>query len=316
VRRLLVLALFALAASLAAPFGDRPARADEPTWQARLDAKAGSVVCVRFVLKTRISMMGQTDEQERKSEARGAVVDPSGLVMLANGSLEGDFAGGALAKMLGRGSLEMSATPSNLNVLFANESKEYPAVVVARDSNLGLAFVQILDLEGRKPEAVDLAKGADPQVGATLFGVTRRGRAFDCAPEIDRLFVTGKVDKPRPLWGVSGDFDGAGLPVYGADGVPVGVLAVQQGVDAGDDAGGGGGGLSSLLGAASDVAASSGTFVVPVEAVAKSLAAARKRVPEALEKAAKAKADAAKADAEKPPEPPAAPKPPDGQPPK
>ena len=44
------------------------------------------------------------------------------------------------------------------------------------DTTLDLAWVQIVDLEGRTLAAIDLEKGRDPKLGEDLFGVTRAGR--------------------------------------------------------------------------------------------------------------------------------------------
>ena len=84
----------AVAAASIAPVGRGPsASADEPSWEARLQQKSGTVVSVKFVLKTHLSFQGQSQDDESNREVRGVVVDASGLVMLANSSLEGDASG-------------------------------------------------------------------------------------------------------------------------------------------------------------------------------------------------------------------------------
>ena len=240
-----------------------------------LAAKAPSVVSVKFVLKA--SVGGQT--QESNQEIRGTVIDPSGLILVGNDEFDGQM--GFMKMMAKQRGMEISMSPTDVKVLFGSESKELPSVIVARDSTLGVAFVQILDLEGRTVEAVDLAKGGAPRIGMTVFGVTRKSRGFDCAPTIDRLFVNGKVEKPRALWSVSGSFAGAGLPVFDAEGKVIGVYSQQKGSEGVDeDAAGGAGGLLAALGGASE-----GSCLLPIDTVLKSLEQARKRIPEAVAKA-------------------------------
>jgi len=294
------LALF-VASALPARAGD-----DAATYETLLTAKAPAVVSIKFVLKA--NMGGQT--QESNQEVRGTVIDPSGLILVGNDELDGQMAMMKAMMKARHMDVEMSATPTDVKVLFGNEAKELPAVLVARDSTLGLAYMQILDLEGRTPEAVDLGKGAAPKIGQSVFGVTRKSRGFDCAPTIDRLVVNGHVEKPRPLWSVSGAFKGAGIPVFDADGRAVGVYSNQKGSEGVDDDGAGGAGaLLAALGGASE-----GSCLLPLEAVMKSVEAARKRIPDAVARAkdAAAKEAAAKEAAAKekdgaPPEAPKAP---------
>ncbi len=267
----------ALAAVVLSPAVSRAA-ADAPTFESLLQQKSQAVVAVKFVLKTSFSVMGQpAQDQESNREVRGVLVDPSGLVMLSNSDFE---APGGMVRLLRRQGAEVKASPSDFKILFGNEAKEHAAVLVARDSTLGLAFVQVLSLEGAAPAAADLSKGAEPRVGQVLVGVTRKGRGFDCAPVIDRLFVSGVVEKPRRMWAVSGAFNGLGLPVYDlASGTPVGVLSAQSGAEGVDEDGD----AASMFAALSGGGGSS--FVLPLDAVGKSIDAAKKRAPEAVSKA-------------------------------
>ncbi len=283
----------ALAALVLAPAVPR-ALADGPSFESLLQQKSQAVVAVKFVLKTSFTVMGQAaQEQESNREVRGVLVDPSGLVMLSNSEFE---APGGMARFFRRQGAEVKSAPSDFKVLFGNEAKEHASVLVARDSTLGLAFVQVIAIqgaqgaaEGAAPAAADLSKGAEPRVGQVLFGVTRKARGFDCAPVIDRLFVSGVVEKPRKMWSVSGAFNGLGLPVYDlATGVPVGVLSAQSGAEGVDEDGGAGAMLAALSGGGDSV------FVLPLDAVGKSVEAAKKRAPEAVEKATAAGKEPAK----------------------
>ena len=265
-----------LAAALSLALGAGTAlAAGDPALESLLAQRAPSIVSVKFVIKMRFGRPGGAmQEQEANREVRGLVVDASGLVLLANESLEGIPPN--LKRMIRRQGAEVTGTPSDLKVLFGSDSKEYEAVVVARDTNLGLAYVQVTDAEAKSPPAVDLSKDAEIGVGQTLLTVTRKGRGFDCAPVLGRLLVSGKVEKPRPLWAVAGIGAPLGLPAFDAQGNAVGILTTQQGasgVEEDDPFAGGGG---------------SEVFVLPLDAVRRSLEQAKKRVPEAVAKAKEA----------------------------
>ena len=266
--------LSALALSLALGAGTALAAGDSAL-ESLLAQRAPSIVSVKFVMKMRFGRPGGAmQEQEANREVRGVVVDASGLVLLANESLEGIPPN--LKRMIRRQGAEVTGAPSDLKVLFGSDSKEYEAVVVARDSNLGLAYVQVTDAEAKAPPAVDLSKDAEIGVGQTLLTVSRKGRGFDCAPVLGRLLVSGKIDKPRPLWAVAGVGAPLGLPAFDAQGNAVGILTTQQGttgVEEDDPFSMGGG---------------SEVFVLPLDAVRRSLEQAKKRVPEAVAKAKEA----------------------------
>lgn len=256
---------------------------DEAAIDALFKDRAPAIVSVKFVLTITFSRGGESQKQEHNAEARGVMIDRSGLVMLAN-----DHFAIQLPPMMRRGGAGVESSPSKVKVLFGNEAKEYDAVIVARDSNLSVAFVQVLDLEKRDVSVVELSKAAETKIGAALLGITRMGRGFDCAPRFGKVLITGRVEKPRPMWAVASNFDGLGLPVFDASGGVVGVLASQEGSEGVDDDGGGRG--------------NDGVFLLPLSTIQPSIEQARKLAPEKVKKALAEKEEAAEAPAEKPAE--------------
>lgn len=255
-----ILVLAACVAAVSAPI-----RADDTApMAALLKDKAPAIVSIKFVLKLQITMGGQQQEHEINREVHGVVVGDQGLIMTGNNHFEGGFGRG----MRMRRQMEIKATPKDIKVLFGNEQTEFDARLVARDSNLDLAFVQILDLKDRKIQAVDLTKPVELSIGQELVGVSRMGRGFDCAPLIVGLRVAAKIEKPRPMWLVAGDFSALGHPVFDLAGTPVGVMALQQGSGGVDEDSG----VQAVL--------------LPLDAVAVSIKGAQTRATEALEEGA------------------------------
>jgi hypothetical protein len=259
---------------------------DDAAIDALFKDRAPAIVSVKFVLAITFSMGGESQKHEQNAEARGVMIDSSGLVMLANNH----FSAQLPAMMRRARGASVESAPSKVKILFGNEAKEHDAVIVARDSNLNLAFVQVLDLEKREVGCVDLSKPAEVKIGAGLLGITRMGRGFDCAPQFGRVLITGRVEKPRPMWAVATNFNGLGLPVFDSSGGVVGVLAAQEGSEGVDDGGG-----------------NEGVFLLPLGAIQGSIDQARKLAPEKVKKALAEKEEAAEAPAEKPAEEGAAP---------
>ncbi len=198
----------------------------ENLWEKRVAASSDSIVFVRFVLKIRMTRGDETQDFERMREVQGIVVNDQGLIMSSNAHF--DPASTALLPPQLRGKVEVKATPTDLKVLFGNEEEEYEAQLVARDSDLDLAFVQILDLKGKTVKPIDLTAGVEPELGQELYGIARMGRGFDCVPVVVRLYVSAKIAKPRRMWSASGELPAPSLPVFNQDGVPAGIVSLQQ----------------------------------------------------------------------------------------
>jgi S1-C subfamily serine protease len=245
-RSLALPALLALATLASHPAA---ARAEAVAPEALIAQKAPAIASVKLVLRW--------GEREVPQEARGTLVDPSGLLVIADGWLGGD-----------------DAKAQDLKVLFGADPKEWPAVLVARDRILHLAFLQVIGLE--KPvAAIDLSKGGEVKVGQDLHSVWRDVRGFDYAPGLKRHYVSGRVEKPRLLWALAGDSIDAGMPLFDAEGRPVGIASQQE-----SSAGTG------------EEDAETRVFALPLADVLRSLEQAKKRVPDAVAKAGDAGKDA------------------------
>jgi hypothetical protein len=231
-------------------------------------------VPITGVFSIRVAFQGQVlMEQETKQSSAGTVVDASGLVMI------GDVEHAVKAFERGLPGMSVAFGVKRLDATLPGESQERPCALVARDTNLGLAFLQILDLGDRRLPAVDLSRGGDPRIGAPLWGVRRMGRGFDHAPELLRLWAVQKVDRPRRMWGISGDFNEHGLFAFDASGAPAGVVAAQFGSEGVDIQG-------AMLGGDFDAR----VFLLPLEDVRAAMAQAKEKVPEAVRKAKEAAA--------------------------
>lgn len=194
--------------------------------------KAPTVVPVRLVLKTEMKFGGNAQDQESRLEMEGAVVDPSGLVMIANTAL----APGRMFALMGRSTegAEITATPTDIKIVLGPEEKEYGAFLAATDSKVDLAFLQVEGLGDRRLPAVDFAAAAKPAVGDRLAVVTRLAKGFDTAPYAELAQVVGEIAKPRPASVLSGTAV-FGMPAYTLEGRLAGaVITLESGVAPGD----------------------------------------------------------------------------------
>jgi hypothetical protein len=219
----------------------------------RLVEKSASVVIVKSVLKM---SFGGGNDSERNDERVGTLIDANGLVLIQGWTF----------------SPSIKVNPTNIRVLFDGEEKEYESVLGATDSKLGLAFVKVKDLAGRKVTPVDLTATSEPVIGDELFGVVRTDSGFDYAPYYGTARIVGQVKKPREMWMPNG-FAPIGVPLYAADGKVTGVVIRQTGIS---EEGGG-----------------ARIFLLPMKAFTPVVVQATKAAQKALEDAKKAETEAA-----------------------
>ncbi len=193
-----------------------------------LDKIAPSIVTVRVVMKYEFKSGEESQSTEQKFSMQGAVVSPDGLILLSAMPLSAE----SLKQMMGvdesdqEDRFDFKLTPQSFKVIFGQESKEYEATLVATDSQLGLAFLKIKELEGRTLTPVQF-RDAPPSIGQELFTVSRLPKGFDYAPYFSSGRVIGEVSKPRRAFLMEGNISEVGLPVYTLTGEAVGVAVLM-----------------------------------------------------------------------------------------
>lgn len=218
----ILLAVIGLATSVAgaAETEKKPHPKKEPrrlgNFRKLTDQHINAVVTVKFVMKLKAG--GQM--QELDTEAPGLMIRPDGLVLCANTQL----GGGQMLKQLG-----MAGEPTEIKVLVGDDEDEYDAKVLARDTDLDLAWIQIENEDHVTFNALDFTTRATPKLGQKLYAIRRMTKFYDRAPivETGRLYCI--TTKPRKLYVPGGDLTGSvGAPVFDADGTPVGLIVVQM----------------------------------------------------------------------------------------
>lgn len=248
------------------------------SYRTLLEERSGSIVTIKAVLRSEFSMMGDTQDEESRTEVSGVILDDSGLVLASNSA----FSAARIMQMMGMTmpGFSIEITPVDLKIVFDGDEKEYEAFIVASDTDLDLAFLQIIDLEGRAVKPIDFDESANVEVGDQLIAVNRMGRGFDYAPHIESARVGGTIRRPRRAWIVDGSVSGLGLPVFTVDGRVVGVLSTIASGMVGEEDGG-------MMGMMGMIGGGGGgpidVFAIPGRSIRTSINAARDRAAEMLE---------------------------------
>ncbi|GBC92742.1 hypothetical protein HRbin15_01219 [bacterium HR15] len=192
-----------------------------------LEKVSPSIVTVRVVMKYEFKSGDESQSSEQKFSMQGAIVSADGLVLLSAMPLTAE----SLKQMMGieaeqEERFDLKLIPQSFKVIFGQESKEYEATLVATDSQLGLAFLKIKDLEGRVLTPIQF-KEAPLSIGQELYTVSRLPKGFDYAPYFSSGRVIGEVSKPRKAFLMEGNISELGLPVYTLSGEAVGVAVLM-----------------------------------------------------------------------------------------
>ncbi len=196
---------------------------DDAGFQKMIDSKGAALVTVKFVLKVKMGgMMGGMGDQENEMEVTGVMIEPGGLVLCANSSMGG--LSGMMSRFMGGG---MTATPTDIKVLIGDDTEGLEAKLLARDSDLDLAWVQIKEPGDKQFEFVDFTNGPKAKVGQRLLSLNRLDKHFDRALVVTAGRVGGVAKKPRELYLPADDFTGMGQAVFTPDGAAVGFSIMQ-----------------------------------------------------------------------------------------
>ncbi|RIK68975.1 MAG: hypothetical protein DCC65_02260 [Planctomycetota bacterium] len=188
-----------------------PARADEGVaYRQIVEKHAPALVTIKFLLR----MESQYGKRETESEITGLMIEPTGLVLCANSKL-------GAPRRFG------SVTPTDIKILIGDDIEGIPAKVLARDTELDLAWVQAKEPPQKPFAHVDIKKGAVPEIGDDLYALRRMAKFFDRAPVVSDGKMSGHTKKPRELYVPSGVSVEAGQPIFTEDGTLIGIVVLQ-----------------------------------------------------------------------------------------
>jgi len=200
-----------------------------PAARAIVERWKDAIVNIRIVLKMRMSMGGrEMQSMDDTVEAVGTVVDPSGLTVLALGSLN---PGAMMSRMMGTGGgdqrVEFVSEPSDVRIRLA-DGTELAASIALRDEDLNLAFIR----PTKKPEkplvALNLADAGKPALLDQVVVLSRLGRVGGWSPAASLAEINAIIDRPRTFFVIGGGGAGMGTPAFLPGGKLVGILTLRQ----------------------------------------------------------------------------------------
>lgn len=224
VRMMCGLAILAMCGAVAAQ--------ERLSYQQLLDQKGPALVTVKYLLQ--MGMPGEESE-EMENEITAVMISPDGLLLCSNAQIGGPMGmmarmmGGMMRQMMGQ---DLRITPKDLKVFVGDATEGLPAKLLARDTDLDLAWIQIEDAGDQKFQYVDFSKGAKPALGDSILWIRRLDKQFDRVPVISEERIGGHITKPREYYVPSAMLSSQstavfGLPIFTAQGEIVGITVLH-----------------------------------------------------------------------------------------
>jgi hypothetical protein len=188
--------------------------------------RSAALVTVKYVLHVNMGGTRGNQEQETENELTCSMIRADGLMVCSNNQLGGFI--NMVARISGQFGKTMSATPKNLEVIVDSHEQAFDAEIMAVDTELDIAWIQITDTRDTSFSFVDFTTGATADIGDSVITLRRTGNHFGRTLVVGRNHVGGITDKPRKLYILESAFtNGAGLPGFDGNGKVIGLIVTQ-----------------------------------------------------------------------------------------
>jgi hypothetical protein len=188
--------------------------------------RSAALVTVKYVLHVNMGGTRGNQEQETENELTCSMIRADGLMVCSNNQLGGFI--NMVARISGQFGKTMSARPKNLEVIVDSHEQAFDAEIMAVDTELDIAWIQITDTRDTSFSFIDFTTGATADIGDSVITLRRTGNHFGRTLVVGRNHVGGITDKPRKLYILESAFtNGAGLPGFDGNGKVIGLIVTQ-----------------------------------------------------------------------------------------
>lgn len=166
--------------------------------------------------------------EEFASEATCLMIDTRGIVLCSHTQLTG--LASLTQRFLGPAAhgVKLSVTPVRLTIFLNGGGERFNARLLARDPDLDLAWLEIVNPDGRKFSFVDTTRGVEPKIGDRIFVMQRLDEYFDRAVVAFEGQIGGITRLPRLLYVPTIQLEASfGLPVLTPGGDLIGLTVLQ-----------------------------------------------------------------------------------------
>ena len=175
--------------------------------------KGDAIVTIKYILKE--------EDNEAEEEVQGVMIEESGLVLTSN-----YFMGGfpeSIKQMMGG-----NRKPLEIKVMISGDQEGLEATLIARDSELDLAWLQIANKDNKKFAFVDINKPVEAQMGDRVLTIERLSKSNDHAHVVNESRIRSLITKPRKLAIPGSELSSSiGMPIFNGKGEYIGMSTLQ-----------------------------------------------------------------------------------------
>lgn len=183
-------------------------------------------------VKVQANIKTRGEEQEQNVEVTGTMIDPSGLTVVSEQSIN---PASMLASFMSAYSkremseLKLESHISECNIVL-DDGTEVPADVVLKDEDLDLAFIKPKEASDKFVYVPMKVREKPLELLDDFFVIGRLGRSENRAIHLNTGMILSIVKGPRTVYVCDQEVSGnsLGSPAFGADGSAIGVFVARK----------------------------------------------------------------------------------------
>jgi hypothetical protein len=188
-------------------------------------------------VKVQANIKTRGDEQEQNVEVTGTIIDPSGLTVVSEQSINpaamlASFMSAYSKREMSELKLESHITECSIVL---DDGTEVPADVVLKDEDLDLAFIKPKEASDKFVYVPIKVREKPPQLLDDFFVIGRLGKSENRAIQLNTGMILSIVKGPRTVYVCDQEVSGnsLGSPAFDSDGSAIGVFVARknQGVE-------------------------------------------------------------------------------------
>ena len=183
-------------------------------------------------VKVQASIKSRGQDQEQRVEVTGTMIDPSGLTVVSEQSINPAAMLSAFMSSFSRRDAEDMKIESQITetLIVLDDGTEIPADVVLKDEDLDLAFIKPKQPSDKFVHIPFKPREKPIELLDDFFVISRLGRSENRSIHVNMGMVLSVVKGPRTFYvcdqGISGN--SLGVPAFGADGSTLGLFVTRK----------------------------------------------------------------------------------------
>lgn len=207
------------------------------------DLKSTALATLQKVQKAIVTVKVQAtikthgDEQEQNVEVTGTMIDPSGLTVVSEQSINPAAMLASFMSAYSKKEMDDLKLESNITetTIVLDDGTEVPADVVLKDEDLDLAFIKPKEVSDKFVYVPMKVREKPPQLLDDFFVIGRLGKSENRAIHLNTGMILSIVKGPRTVYVCDQEVSGnsLGSPAFDSDGLAIGVFVARknQGVE-------------------------------------------------------------------------------------